>query len=151
MTGNEAADALANLTDAERAFIDLMKRSARLRARLREGVADEDKETFSTAARDLEAFLHFLLCAAGLLTVQYRLVEARAVLVAVELMIELLGDHDLIERMARRRDEYELYLVRAQTEIAALETDERQAVSKVLGRLAAQEIARMKSAEAGPR
>lgn len=147
----ETADAVANLSNAERAFIDVMKRSAQLRARLREGISKEDQEALNAAASDLEVFLYFLLRTAGVLTVQYQLVEARSVLVAVELMIELMGDHDLMERMARRRDEYELYLARAQAEIATLEAGEREAVTRVLRRLAAQEIARTRMAEAGQR
>lgn len=129
----------------EELFVDAIKTCGTLRRRKRSEWSDVEAAVHSAAVPLIGELLERLLRAAGLMTVTYELREAKAIMCAVEVFLDVSDDCDLMERMALRMQEYEHHLARAEVEVAGIEGEERQALGRVLKRLARAELRRVEN------
>lgn len=78
----------------------------------------------------IEFQLSRLLRAAGVLTMSLDFAEARAVMAAIDLILELVEDADLRERMAKRQESYEHTILEMERDMKPLDPDQIRAMRR---------------------
>lgn len=90
----------------------------------------------------IDAQLDRLLRAAGILIMSLELPEARAVMAAIDLILDIIEDADLRERMAKRQESYEQSLIEMERDVRPLNPEETRALRKLTRGVMAAEAAK---------